>query len=449
VFSLRIAARLLAGVVVVSWTSAARAWGFAEHEEIGRASYRRACADVIAAAAARRPPSAGVATRLELVCGRNLETIAETYGDATAIAGDHLNEPSEFVSQAGAWRFRSPTSYWLLALENSAHFNPMATRSWAEFHRAAVDEALAGAAAEGLAAVARFQAAFQENAFADHFLQDAFAAGHMGFNRTASSAAAAKSFHDTWNARGRVVGDGNGERWVIFGDGRLDRPENQDGRRHLLEAATLSIRNVVRAFVFGERSPEEELATWRALPYTIQAPELNVDVVALFERDALSADRRMVPLVAAVLPARKNTVGTARVWSVAPFSHPDDDVIAAVGGLELAIPRLPAQTYLGAGATLREPRGAPSLVADTGLVFPLSVTLRTLVSHQLNTTASWLIRDRFACILHAEYQLTVELGDVLFGAQLGIAELLPSPRTGWTAGVGAGFTFSAAGGGAM
>ena len=119
--------------------------------------------------------------------------------------------------------------YYLLALENSAHFNPTSTRSWAEYHQQAIVYALAGAAGEGLTSVEQLQLALFESAFADHYLQDSFAAGHMGFNRAASSAAAAKSFHDAWNARGRVATDRAGHRWVTFGDGRLDNPANEEG----------------------------------------------------------------------------------------------------------------------------------------------------------------------------------------------------------------------------
>ncbi len=156
-------------------------------------------------------PGAGVKARFDRVCGANLPVLARLYGDATAIAGDFLGDPSEFLSHAGAWRFHSNKSYYLLALENSAHFNPTSTRSWADYHQQAIAYALAGAAGEGLTTVEQFQLALFESAFADHYLQDSFAAGHMGFNRAASSAAAAKSFHDAWNARGRVATDRAGD----------------------------------------------------------------------------------------------------------------------------------------------------------------------------------------------------------------------------------------------
>jgi hypothetical protein len=437
----------VAGVLLAPATAAG--WGTLEHQQIGQTAYEQACADIATAVAAQKPAPPGVGTRLEIACGRNMATVADIYGDATAIAGDFLGDPSEFMSQAGAWRFKSNKSYYLLALENSDHFNPMSTQSWADYHEKAIGEALAGARSEGLETVRRFQLALQESAFADHFLQDSFAAGHMGFNRTASSAAASKSFHDAWNARGRVVTDRNGDRWVTFGDGRLNEPANEDGRRHVQAAATMSVRNVLRAFVLGARAPDEELALWRALPFTIQAPEINVGVVEIFTRKDDPAERQLVPLLKTIRPVRKDTVLTASVWSATPFSDVDDGVVAAVAGLELAIPYLPAQSYLGAGGTLDEPAGRHSLVIDTGLLFPLGLSFSGLISHQLNTTASWLIRSGVTAIIHAEYQINVELGDFIIHLGAGLLEIVPDPRTGWYAAAGIGYTFSAAGGGTL
>jgi hypothetical protein len=437
---------------IAAWPSAVRAWSSREHVELGRESYAHACADLLAAIAPKGAPAppADVAGRLEIACGRNLDTLAQIYGDATALAGDFLDHPSEFISQAGAWRFKSRKSYWLLALENSEHFNPMATQSWAEYHAAAIAEALAAARDPGLGTVMAFQRALQESAFADHFLSDSFAAGHMGFNRTASSAGAAKAFHDTWNKRGRIVSDRNGDRWVTFGDGNLGLPHNlPDGRRHVLDAATLSIRGVLRAFVLGERSPEEELAVWRALPFVIQAPELDTDIVEIFERKETSNDRQLVPLITTIRPVRKDTVLTGSVWSAAPFTDGDGVVVAAVAGLELAIPRIPAQSYLGAGGTLREPGDRHSLVVDTGVLVPVGVSFRSLVSHQLNLTASWLIRSNWAAVLHAEYQVNVELGEVMVSLKGGLAEFVPHPQIGWYGAFGFGMIFSAAGGGSF
>jgi hypothetical protein len=439
----------------LGFASPAYGWASVEHQEIGRASYRRACADLAATLAAHEPTDAQVKARFERVCGENLAVLARLYGDATAIAGDFLGHPSEFLSQSGAWRFNSKKSYYLLALENSAHFNPTSTRSWAEYHAQAISYALAAAAAEGLGSVEQLQLAVFESAFADHYLQDSFAAGHMGFNRAASSAAAAKSFHDAWNARGRVATDRAGHQWMTFGDGRLDNPANEEGKRHVLEAATLSVRGILTAFVLGVRTPNDEIAVWQILPFTIDAPELLADVAEIFvqekkrEATETSADRELVPLQLTIRPAYKDMVATASFWSAAPFDNPGDPYVALVGGLELGIPFVPAQTYLGAGGTFQAPARRRAAVIDTGVLIPLGLSVAGLLSHQLNITGSWLIRSQLAAVVHAEYQLNVELGDVLLNLHAGLAELFPQPRTGYYGAVGVGFVFSAAGGGAF
>ena len=402
--------------------------------------------------AARGTPDPRLNARFERVCGDNRAILAKLYGDATAIAGDFLGHPSEFLSQSGAWRFHSKKSYYLLALENSAHFNPTSTRSWAEYHQQAIAYALVGAAGEGLTTVEQFQLALFESAFADHYLQDSFAAGHMGFNRAASSAAAAKSFHDAWNARGRVATDRAGHRWVTFGDGRLDDPANEEGRRHVVEAATLSIRGVLTAFVLGTRVPEDEIAVWQILPFTVEAPELLADVAEVFIKERPEkaiADRELVPLQLTIRPVYKDMVATASFWSVGAFSDPGDPYLALVGGLELGIPFVPAQTYLGAGGTLQAPERKRAAVIDTGVLIPLGLSVSGLLSHQLNVTTSWLLGHGFAAVVHGEYQLNVELGDLLLNLHAGLAGIFPQPRAGYYGAVGLGFVFSAAGGGAF
>jgi len=442
----------LAFLTPLAAPAAAHGWASVEHQEIGRVSYLRACADLSATVAPRAAADPRVKARLQRVCGENLPVLAKLYGDATAIAGDFLGHPSEFLSQTGAWRFNSKKSSYLLALENSAHFNPMATRSWAEYHQQAIAYALVGAAGEGLSSVEQLQLALFESAFADHYLQDSFAAGHMGFNRAASSAAAAKSFHDAWNARGRVATDRAGHRWETFGDGRLDTPANEEGRRHLMDAATLSIRGVLTAFVLGTRVPEDEIAVWQLLPFTVEAPELLADVAEIFVKegpDEKAADRELVPLQLTIRPAYKDMVATASFWSVGAFDHPGDPYLALVGGLELGIPFIPAQTYLGAGGTLQAPERKRAAVIDTGVLIPLGLSVAGLLSHQLNVTASWLLGNGFAAIVHGEYQLNVELGDVLVNLHAGVAEIFPQPHTGYYGAIGVGFVFSAAGGGAF
>jgi hypothetical protein len=422
----------------------ARAWGTREHQEIGTTAYLAACASV--ERAINQQASADVHERFDIACGPRGQ-LARLYGDATAIAGDFVGHPSEVLSPKGAWRFSSRRYYYLLALENSEHFNPLSTESWREMHEAAIAEAIRGADAQGLPRVDAWEQAVRENAYADHLLQDSFAAGHMGFNRRGSSAAAAKSFHDYWNAHGRVVHDRAGNVWTAYGDGKLDDPVNADGRRYVFDAATGSVRDLVLTFVLGVRHPELGLETWRALPFTIEAPALLIDAEGLFQGHATSRDSDQIPLAAAVIPARKNTVGHAGLWFAAPFSG--DLTVAATANVQLAIPVLPAQASFGAGATIDRPAGGHAAVAEFGLIAPLALSFDGLVSHEAEAAVAVLFGRPIATIVHAEYQGNIELGTALLFGHLGLAEFFPQARTGWYAAFGLGMVFSAAGGGAF
>jgi hypothetical protein len=442
-------ALVVAGVALAVAASprAAHAWATTEHQEIGAASYLGACAAVEAMVAAE---DGGARERFELACGRNRAVLARLYGDATAIAGDFVGHPSELLSPTGAWRFQSRKHYFLLALENSSHFNPMATQSWREHHLSAVEHAVVAARAEGIRRIEAWEEAVRESAFADHLLQDSFASGHMGFNRRASSAAAAKSFHDFWNARGRTVRDAAGRSWTTYGDGKLDDGADQAGRRHVIDAATLSVRDVLLTFVLGREQPAEGFRAWESLPFAVEAPELLVDAAGLVAGGETARGGAEVPLIATVLPARKNTVARARVWTFAPFSDESGGpTVAATANVELAVPVIPAQTSLGAGATLRERGGGHSALVEGGVLVPLGLSLDGLLSHEVEAAAAVVLRKEIATVIHVEYQLNVELGTSLLTARVGLAELAPAWQVGWTAALGYGLVFSAAGGGSF
>jgi hypothetical protein len=438
-------------IAVCLWAAprAAHAWTTTEHQEIGAASYLAACTEVEALVTTPGRADEAARARFEIACGANRAIVAVIYGDATAIAGDFVGHPEELLSPAGAWRFSSPKHYYLLALENSAHFNPMSTESWREYHQDALREALAAARAEGLPRFDHWEQALRENAFADHMLQDSFAAGHMGFNRRASSAAAAKAFHDHWNARGRVVTDRGGDTWTTYGDGKLDDPANAAGRRHVITAATLSVRDLVLTFVFDRPHPEASIEALRTLPFTIEAPELLVDAQALVERRTTVRQTAETPLVTTVVPARKNTVVGARVWSASPFAHDADPTVAATASVELAVPVLPAQTIIGAGATLRRPSGGSAAVVEAGLLAHLGLSLDGLVSHEVSVAASFIFLRTVEPMIHAEYEANIELGTSMLTLQGGLAGFWPAREIGWYAGFGYAFVFSAAGGGSL
>ncbi len=191
---------------------------------------------------------------------------AHFYAQAAALAGDHVASPDELMGPAGEASAASLSEYSLLARVNYEHFHPYVLRGFRRYHADALAIALAAARASEPASETAIRRALLVNAFADHYLHDAFASGHMAFNRVASSVTASAAFHDVWNARGRWVVNRRGDTWRAVGDGLLRTPEAQEHRAHLLDAATSSVLDVLHAYVMGELrvcspSAEDELPT--------------------------------------------------------------------------------------------------------------------------------------------------------------------------------------------
>ncbi|MBC9909975.1 hypothetical protein [Chitinophaga varians] len=75
------------------------------------------------------------------------------------------------------------------------------------------------------------------NAFADHFLEDAFSAGHLVVNRTIfESITNNKSLHDFYSANGCTVVNRKGEIWHAYGDGQFNNPHHSWQKESTLKA---------------------------------------------------------------------------------------------------------------------------------------------------------------------------------------------------------------------
>ena len=251
---------LCAAIVLLDWavaTNRAQAWNFSEHKEIGLQAYKRACqglADAAVDVASQR--------RLALACGRSV-TFGEVFSQACAIAGDHVDSPEDLTSALGGARATSAINYFSLALLNNEHFQPFSRRTWQVHHARAASAALDVQLADEYM---RWERALFLEAFAQHFLQDSFAAGHMGFNRAASGATASKVFHDEWNDRGRFVHAPNGAGWYTCGDGHYGSASCASGREHLVAAATSSLSVILRAFVSGDAQADKEALVGLLIP---------------------------------------------------------------------------------------------------------------------------------------------------------------------------------------
>jgi hypothetical protein len=168
-------------------------------------------------------------TELEIRPGLTL-----TYGEVVALAGDYYATPEELAAEltpavAKAIRGVTPQDegtfllnthrgwfdYASLANENQDHFAP---RSWGRY-------LLHHAEALRLALERDLDAALVRNAFADHFLTDAFASGHLRVPRDAlvglAGALPTRMMHDEENVQGLWVQSASGFVWRCYGDDNL------------------------------------------------------------------------------------------------------------------------------------------------------------------------------------------------------------------------------------
>ncbi len=107
--------------------------------------------------------------------------------------------------------------------------------------------------------------AFLFNAFADHFLEDAFSAGHLVVNRTImASLTNNKALHDFYSEYGTTVVNRKGEVWKAFGDGnfnnthhawmqantvdKIQYPSFTREADRVIEAVSLSLQDLWQAF---------------------------------------------------------------------------------------------------------------------------------------------------------------------------------------------------------
>jgi hypothetical protein len=438
-----------ASVLVATWVlSASRAlgWGTHEHEELGTEGYREACA-MLEREGKTRPSLPGRETRMRVACGQ-LDESAHVYGQATSLGGDNFAEPQAFFDAAGLGKVWSRVHHALLARVNSSHFHPFASRDWREYHTRALEHARAAASMSGLEMYSGFERAFFESAYADHFLQDGFAAGHMGFNRPASSAAAAYVFHNTWNERGRIVHNRNGDTWTTLGDDLLDDPRNAAGKQHVTYTETHSIFGVLATFVDGYRRPEEEIEVISTWPFTINAPTDPELLEKAFGHEQTPPSPKLEPLGAVFLPARKDAIVDGGYFVSGSFEHGDPTLAGFVATFSLAIPLLPYETYLSAGVSGPNGQETGHALIGVGFRIPLFLTLDGILTQELDIGLDWNVTTLdFLATAHGAYRLNLELGKAILKLTFGPSVVFPSGDIGYYGGAGLGWVFSAAGGG--
>jgi hypothetical protein len=194
-------------------------------------------------------------TDLEIRPGLSL-----TYGEVVALAGDYYGSPEELTDEltpavAEAIRGVTPQDegtfllnthrgwfdYAMLANKNQDHFAPRSWARYAHHHKEALTLALINR---------DLDAALVRNAFADHFLTDAFASGHLRVPRSAlvglPGALPTRKMHDEENVYGLWVQTASGYVWRAYGDDHLGtNPVHLTLTAH---AVGLSLLRIFRAY---------------------------------------------------------------------------------------------------------------------------------------------------------------------------------------------------------
>jgi hypothetical protein len=170
---------------------------------------------------------------------------------------------------------RGGVHYVDLALKNVDHFAPCSWTRYAQHHREALR----------LAVVERdLERALVRNAFADHFLTDAFASGHLRVARTAEGGLVRKIFqgaqamraHGAENKSGLWVQNGRGLVWRAYGDDRL--AVNPVHATLVAHALGTSLQRVFAAFAW-EGAEAEKLATALDLEHDWTRPPVKAGTV--------------------------------------------------------------------------------------------------------------------------------------------------------------------------
>ena len=328
---------LLANLILFGTASAGK---FGEHKEIGDSAFAQAVRTIKA-----KPDSSPLVVLAGIVdsnlCFKAFDRFVKmTYGDITALSGDHVTNPlilqdallfgdtrlgksaklqhqylgDGFLDAPDEDLFSIDPSYATNAISDLSHFydygesfynqlpksdsdemgkfqtsqtvkTPFATLSktnsitkYVTLHSFALQLAYyAGQlyqeyqsnAEESLvdSCTAVFQNALFVEGFGEHFIQDAFSAGHLVVKRSAFQPFYDKELHDFYGKVGLEVFNLRGERWYAFGDGYMRREERysyatqvipySQNFAYAIEASKISLLEIFREFQRGRQQLQE------------------------------------------------------------------------------------------------------------------------------------------------------------------------------------------------
>jgi hypothetical protein len=405
-----------ATIVILVFPTCVYAWSGKEHAAIGSQAYVAAC-KAVADAIQAMPADESRAARYQVACRgvpltpdvNDRFALQALFGDWSAIAGDHADQPAQLTDLMLSDIVVDYRRFARRAMTNYRHFHPAVTASWRESHLQALEAAVKASSISGPRLQEAYENALAYEAFAQHYLQDSFAAGHMGFNRVASSNAAALAYHNRASKSGRCVANLRGESWHTYGDDHL--ADNKETWSHLFEASALSLAHFIASFVGGiadEATVEVVAAT---LPAFVKDTGSQVETGCQYFG-------RFLSLRGVSMPAQ--TATTWDVWFVrdatAYYSKPTMLGVMIGGSFEFAPIDIGYRTIqnrfqAGIGRTYSE-IGGHAFLFDIQYLWQVGSSAKGLVTHEVGIGEGdyWVPNNYEMVHLRAIYNMNVEDG---------------------------------------
>jgi hypothetical protein len=406
------------------------AWNGNEHITIGSEAYYLACKSVLKN---HEAATGEIANRKELACRAIALPVSdgafglrEGYaydalaGEWSALAADHTRSADELTQVALGDVVADYRLFTMMAVSNYRHFHPASVTSWRAEHLKSLQAAAAAARSAGIERIEGFEKALAIQAFAQHYLQDSFSAGHMGFNRVASSNAAALAYHNAASRTGRCVENLNGVAWFTYGDDHLN--DSDEGKQHVITAAELSMLDFLETFVTGDASETRWQNVWLELPSHIKddlptagakcsGPSTfrSLRSVSQPAEAAVTMDIMLASDASLYRPAMQGLlVGASR-----------DFIYTIPLGYRVIQNRI----YGLVGATTKQ-LGPRAILADFGYLWHVGTTNRGVLTHEVGFGEHlyWATRGGYrSASLRGLYAINIEAGRIYLRFQAGAA----------------------------
>lgn len=436
--------RLAIGVLIQLSTCHALAWDGTEHKDIGTAGYDQACRQVVAVFG--QSDDASMQTRLHLACsgvGRPSNAATPTSysyaalaGDWSRLAADHTESPEQLTSPRLGSLVVGYRRMTTLVINNYRHFQPSSVTSWRHDHAAALMLAAEASRERGVELAETFERALAVESFAQHYRQDSFASGHMGFNRLASSNATALAYHDRMSLQGRCVASDNGEAWYTYGDGQLWGvhigreifPQlAAAGRDHVMDASASSFYDFLSSFVSGKVDDTRWRDTWSKVPATFN-PKSSSSGNCIY-RAGWDSLREVGAPAPGASSLELFTVTDGSIYRYHAAARALMVGVSRDTGAPISVGyrQIHTRFFASIGGTIRQ-TGSRELYVDWGAAAEVASSAAGTFTHEVGVGQSYVYGPHNATYssLHASsvrifYGLRVEAGPVYVRVQTGIA----------------------------